>query len=75
MIQNEQTLVPHSTLQNGIVNPKISKNKNQATSYQLLRPMQPKDHRKLIKKNCKLYFVIDLQAQGLSSFQLQVSRF
>jgi hypothetical protein len=25
--------------------------------------------------NCKLYFVIDLQAQGLSSFQLQVSRF
>jgi len=75
MIQNQQTIVPHLALKNGIMNPKIWKNKNQATGYQLLRPMQPKDHKKFIKINCKLWFVIDLQAQGISSFQLQVFRF
>jgi len=45
-IQNHQTPTPHSTLKSERVNPKIWKYKNQATSYQLLGSMQPKDHNK-----------------------------
>jgi hypothetical protein len=51
MIQKEQTLAQHLALRSGRMNSRIWKKKNLTTSYQLLRPKHPKDHKNLKKQS------------------------